>query len=124
MDLCFLFYVCVDEETRRLFQPGPGALMANLDIESTYRQIPVHPDNRHLLGVRWMGVVYLDSALFFGLLSALKIFLPVADALLWIEYRKRITSGIYYLKILFFRSIKLQRVRQEIGYSALQVYLP
>lgn len=59
MDLCFLFYVCVDEETRRLFQPGPGALMANLDIESTYRQIPVHPDNRHLLGVRWMGVVDL-----------------------------------------------------------------
>ena len=71
--------------------------MAKLDIESAHRQIPVHPDDRPLLGVRWKGVVYLDRALLFGLRLAPKIFLAVADALLWIMYRRGITSGIHYL---------------------------
>ena len=103
--VCYLSYVRVDKAARRLLQLGPGALMAKLDIESAYGQIPVHPDDRHLLGVRWKGVVYLDRAFPFGLLSAPKIFSVVADALLWIMYRRGITSGIYYLDdFLFFEA--------------------
>ena len=66
-DLCSLSYVRVDEAARRLLQLGPEALMAKLDIESAYRQIQVHPDDRHLLSVRWKNMVYLDCALPFGL---------------------------------------------------------
>ena len=51
-DLCSLSYVRVDEAARLLLQLGPGALMAKLDLESAYRQIPVHPDDLNLLGVR------------------------------------------------------------------------
>ena len=30
---------------------GQGALLAKLDIKAAYRNIPVHPGDRHLLGM-------------------------------------------------------------------------
>ena len=45
--------------------------------------MPVHNDDRRLLGLSWEGQVYVDSALPFGLRSACKIFSAVADALQW-----------------------------------------
>ena len=53
------------------------------DIESAYRLIPVHPDDRPLLAVQWDGQLYVDPMLPFGLRSAPKIFNAVADALEW-----------------------------------------
>ena len=41
-------------------------LMENLDVESTYRIIPVHPTDRLLLGMMWNGKLYVDTALPFG----------------------------------------------------------
>ena len=102
-DVCPLSYVRVDEAARRLLQLGPRALMPKVDIESAYQQIPVHLDDRNLLSVRWKDVVYLDRILPFRLLSAPKMFSAVADALLWIMYRRTITSGVHYLDdFLFF----------------------
>ena len=65
-ELCSLQYVHMDH--------GPGAKMAKLDIRSAYRIVPVHPQDRHLLGMMWDGKVYVDAALPFGLRSAPKIF--------------------------------------------------
>ena len=84
---------------------GPGALLAKVDLENAYSQIPVHPDDRHLLSVRWKDVVYLDRTLPFGLLSVPKMFSAVADALLWIMYRRTITSGIHYLDDFLFLGV-------------------
>ena len=52
MYLFSLFYVCDDKAAQRLLHLVLGALMAKIDIKSAYRQILVHPDDRHLLGVR------------------------------------------------------------------------
>ena len=41
---------------------GPGVLIAKLDLNSTYRRVPVHLENQHLLGMRWEGTVYLNCA--------------------------------------------------------------
>ena len=76
---------------------GRGALLAKLDIQSAYSIIPVHPDDRHLLGMRWHGTICMDAALPFGLRSAPKIFTAVADALLWIMYTNGVTWAIHYL---------------------------
>ena len=46
--------------------------------------VPVHPQDRPLLGVEWEGRVYVDTALPFGLRSAPKFFNAVADVLEWI----------------------------------------
>ena len=46
--------------------------------------VPVHPQDRVLLGVQWEGQVYVDAVLPFGLQSAPKIFNALADGLKWI----------------------------------------
>ena len=49
---------------------GPGSLLAKLDIRSAYRIVPVLLADRPLLGMRWEGALYFDTALPFGLRSA------------------------------------------------------
>ena len=75
-----LSYISVDSFARRVVQQGRRSLLVKMDIESAYRIIPVHPDDRELLGVKWRGKLYVDKALSFGLQSACKIFTSVADA--------------------------------------------
>ena len=95
--LCSLSYSRVNDAATRILALGQGTLLAKMDIQSTYRLIPVHPDDRHLLGMRWCGSVTLDAALPFGLRSAPKIFSAVADALLWVMFRNGVSSAIHYL---------------------------
>lgn len=46
---------------------GKGALMAKFEVESAYRNVPVHPSDCYLLGVKWRNQYYVDLALPFGL---------------------------------------------------------
>ena len=67
------------------------------DIESAYRLIPVHLDDRPLLGMVWKGKLYVDTTLPFGLKSAPKLFSVVADALQWIMEQNRVPGLLQYL---------------------------
>ena len=49
-------------------------MLAKVDIRSVYRIVPVHPEDRLLLGMMWEQALYVDTALPFGLRSAPKIF--------------------------------------------------
>ena len=73
-----LAYVSVDHIVQVILRLGR---MAKIDIRSAYRLIPVHPENRLLLGMQWGAWKYIDCVLPFGLRSAPKIFNSVADAL-------------------------------------------
>ena len=42
----------MDDAVRRLLAKDPCSFMAKIDIESAYRIVPVHPDDRVLLGMR------------------------------------------------------------------------
>ena len=64
-------------------QLGQNTLLAKVDIKSTYRMVPVHPDDRLLLGMQWENNLYIDGALPFGLRSAPRIFTAVAYAMEW-----------------------------------------
>ena len=81
--LCSLEYTSVDRVAEVVAKLGLGTLMAKIDIKSAYRMIPVHPADRPLLGWRWEGQIFVDSALPFGLCSAPKIFTAVADVIEW-----------------------------------------
>jgi len=81
--LCSPGFTSVDEVARLAAELGPGALLAKVDIESAYRLIPVHPQDRPLLAMQWEGKIYIDPMLPFSLRSAPKIFNAVADALNW-----------------------------------------
>ena len=94
--LCSLSYMSVDEVVDRVMEMGKGALMAKFDLKSAYRNIPVHPEDRWLLGMMWDGQLFVDVALPFGLRSAPKIFNAVADALAFVIRHNY--KGVKWLK--------------------------
>ena len=82
-ELCSLSYTAVDHVADAVASLGAGAQLAKVDIESAYRLIPVHPQDRALQAVQWQDHIYVDPMLPFGLRSAPKIFNAVADGLHW-----------------------------------------
>ena len=48
---------------------GAGTLVAKLDVQMAYRLVPVHPDNRSLMGFQGQRTLYIDGMLPFGLHS-------------------------------------------------------
>ena len=84
----------VDEVVNKVLLLGRGCQLANIDIKSAFRNVPVHPHDRHLLGLSWNSGLYVDTVQPFGLRSAPKIFNAIADALQWITELR----GISYLK--------------------------
>eukprot|EP00731_Ephydatia_muelleri_P014516 Em0008g236a len=95
--LCSLSYISVDTAAAVITSLGQGTLLAKIDVQAAYRLIPVHPDDRPLLGIEWKGSVYCDAMLPFGLRSAAKIFSAVADALEWILRRRGVDHVAHYL---------------------------
>ena len=54
---------------------------------------PVHPHDRHLLGMIWNQQLYVDTVLPFGLRSAPKFFNAITAALRWTAIQR----GVSYL---------------------------
>ena len=92
--ICSLSYASIDDAIQHLMHLGPCAQMAKFDIAWV---VPVHPQDRLLLGMVWRGELYVDGALPFGLTSAPKIFSTVADTLLWIMGHHGVAHAIHYL---------------------------
>jgi len=95
--LCSLSYTTVDQIAAKVAFLGQGTLMAKIDIESAYRLLPVHPDDRPLQAFQWDGHIYVDLVLPFGLRSAAKIFNTLADALHWHLTRAGVEFVDHYL---------------------------
>ena len=51
--------------------------MAKLNLKAACHLVPVHPEDRHLLGTWWEESIFVDTALPFDLSSAPKIFFLV-----------------------------------------------
>lgn len=96
-ELCSLSYVSVDDAARAITKAGRGALLAKVDIKSAYRLVPVHPEDRLLLGMFWDGKVFVDTVLPFGLRSAPKIFTAIADVLEWAVRQRGVQTVLHYL---------------------------
>ena len=96
-DVCSLKYSTVEEVASVAASYPPGALLAKIDIESAYRLVPVHPQDRPLQAVEWGGMLYVDPMLPFGLRSAPKIFNAIADALEWCIRSQGVEHIFHYL---------------------------
>ena len=96
-ELCSMSYVSIDQVVDCVLSFETGALMAKIDIKQAYRNVPVHPDDRHLLAMQWRNEILVDKVLPFGLRSAPLIFSAVADALQWIIQRRRAQPLFHYL---------------------------
>ena len=58
---CSLSYVSVEDAVEMVLKKGRGACLAKVDIRNAYRVLPVHPDDRWLLGMRWEDALYVDT---------------------------------------------------------------
>ncbi len=96
-ELCSLSYASIDVASSMVLRLGRLAELAKLDIASAYRIVPVHPEDRPLLGMRWNGALFVDSALPFGLRSPPKVFTAVVDGLEWILRAQGACGSIHYL---------------------------
>ena len=94
---CSLQYTSVGLVAAKIVELGKGTLMGKMDIQQAYRNIPVAPEDRRLLGMRWQGKVYVDKVLPFGLRSAPIIFTAVVDALQFIMKQQGVTWLVHYL---------------------------
>jgi len=50
--LCSLRYVTIDDAIKGIIQLGKGTLLAKIDIKSAFRLLPIHPADRHMLGMQ------------------------------------------------------------------------
>ena len=96
-DLCSLHYINVDNVIRQIIALGRGALLAKADIKSAFRLLPVHPADRHLLGMLWNDELYIDTCLLFWVRSAPKLFNILADFLAWILQHQGVFPIFHYL---------------------------
>ena len=95
--LCSIRYITIEDAVQKIIELGPGTLMAKIDIKNAFRLIPVHPGDRHLLGMRWKEYSFIDTCLPFGLRSAPRLFNVMADLLTGILHRQGVTFVIHYL---------------------------
>ena len=96
-DITSLTYIRVDDVAQQVITLGRGAMIAKTDIEAAYRLLPIHNDDKHLLGMLWEGRVYIDTALPFGLRSAPLIFTALADGLEWVLQQRGVSYVAHYL---------------------------
>ena len=91
-ELCSLHYLRLDKVVQQISKVGQGVLLAKMDIDSAYRNVPTHPADRPLLGMQWKGSIFFDTQLPFRLRSVSKIFSVMADALRW-SFMERWNGG-------------------------------
>ena len=90
---CSLAFISIDTIADAVSRAGSGALLAKSDVQHTYRQIPVHPDDRSLLGMRWQGQTYIDTTL----RSAPLVFSAVADTLESVVRARGVRNIFHYI---------------------------
>lgn len=96
-EVCSLRYPSVDDAVQFILSLGRYTQLVKIDLKNAYRILPVHPEDRQLLGVSWEGYTFVDQCLPFGLRSAPKIFTAFADTLAWVLHRQGVRFLIHYL---------------------------
>lgn len=66
---------------RAVVKLGRGSWLIKLDVEAAYKQVPVRPEDWHLLGFKFRGKLYYERVLPFGLRSSCRLWELFAAAL-------------------------------------------
>ena len=91
-------YQGLDVVIDKIISAGHRCHLAKFDVAAAYRNIPVHPSDRYLLGMQWMGKYFVDMTLSFGGRSAPGIFPSVADVLTYMLSKNLTFSSLsHYL---------------------------
>ena len=77
-------YTRFQEVLQLVINAGRHCVIMKRDVKDAFRNVPVAPQHRWLLGFRWEGRYYKETCLSFGLATAPFIFNLFAEALHWI----------------------------------------
>ena len=92
-----LTYVSVDDAIERMLLLGKGCLLCKVDVQEAFRIVPVHPDDRNLLGFCYKDEFYVDKCLSMGGRSSPAIFNSIAEAAEWILLKKYGLGNLIHL---------------------------
>ena len=95
-------YYSVADAIDMVLEIGTSAYMCKTDIEQAFRNIPIHPDDHHLLGFSFRGQYYYDTCLSMGCSSSCSIFEAFTTAVQWIAINKCSISHIIHMVDDFF----------------------
>ena len=87
-EFCSVSYNTIDDAVRMVRCAGRGCHLAKTDIENAFRIVPVHPDDHHLLGLKWKNKIYYDMVLPFGASPSCSIFEDLSTSLQWAARHK------------------------------------
>lgn len=80
-ELRSVHYASVDDAVKMIKKLGPNSHLAETDVRSAFRIIPVNPADYYLLGMHWKGNYYVDCCLPMGLASSCRTFEILSTAL-------------------------------------------
>ena len=83
-----LHYITIHTAISIIQNIGQGCFMSKLDVKSAFRNIPVHPSDWELLGMKLNGLYFFDTVLPFGLRSAPYLFDQFSCMIEWIIKNK------------------------------------
>ncbi len=73
-ELASLSYMSIDDVVAVVLKMGRGTML-KMDIKQAFRNVPVHPSDRGLLGMQWEGRIYVNKVLPFGVeVSSITVF--------------------------------------------------
>ena len=97
-----------------MVKQGHGAAMVKVDIRSSYRTVPIRPQDWQLLGMQWDGALFVDTTLPFGLKWALKIFMALVDAVEWVLRQNGVQFCLHYLDDYLIIGLKWEQCAQDL----------
>ena len=57
-------YEGLDYVIDKIIEAGRGCFLSKFDVEAAYRNVPIHPKDRYLLGRRWEDLYFVANATF------------------------------------------------------------
>lgn len=90
-------YASFDEAVTMMIDADGNCVLVKTDIQEAFRLLPVHPDDRHLLGFIFKSKFYFDKCLAFGLASSCKIFERFSAAIQWIAMQRLAIPRVTHL---------------------------
>lgn len=80
---CSVKYASFDQAIKRMRRFSRGALLAKCAIESTFRLLPIHPEESLWLGFRFEGAYSIDKSIPIGCSAACAAFETFSAILDW-----------------------------------------
>ncbi len=77
-------YIRFQEVLQLVINAGRHCVIMKRDVKNAFKNVPVAPQHRWLLGVRWEGRYYKETCLSYSLATAPFIFNLISVALYWI----------------------------------------